>query len=87
MHEWLQVDCKFVRGCSGFKLIAGAALTLESLFKYSDFFLLGHDVKMIDRNIYKEDVDFAALALRFPAFNKQYAISPALVDSILTRPQ
>lgn len=32
---------------------------------------------MVNRDIYKDEVDFAVLALQLPAFNKQYASIPA----------
>lgn len=33
---------------------------------------------MVNRDIYKDEVDFAVLALQSPAFNKQYVSNPAL---------
>ena len=32
--------------------------------------VIPYKVKMVDRNIYKEEIDFAALALQSPSFNK-----------------
>jgi len=37
-----------------------------------------HAEIMVTRDIYKDEVDFAVLALQSPAFNKQYASNPAL---------